>query len=315
MGVCFSLIKRSLKQVHTDCWFSCSVTPQESGSFFSSRTSILRRLAFCLHGYFLMIVRWLPQLKHHVFKQTSSKQERKDEEKQRLFPNDALCPGNETFCRCHWPEMDLGPHPKSIPGEVECVYWLLGLEEGPPLLMSWNLCFSTEMGFCSWKRYRSLSGRQQKESVHHRCQCEPLHLLKKGILSYPRTTYPVFYGCQSIHNSFHLSPGLLPLCPHWPPAWTLHTHVDTGWIQYWLSPPCSIGMGFSKIIYGRLSTFRLNYPMVTYYGIRLHLSQTIVKRLSSLIFQSAFVPDKSSSPYKVCSVDMSWTCINSALAK
>ncbi|XP_045866649.1 vesicle-associated membrane protein 1 isoform X1 [Meles meles] len=61
------------------------------------RTSIFRGLAFYLPGLFLMIARWLPQLRHYVLTQTSSTQERRDKESQTLSPNDVFCPGKEDF--------------------------------------------------------------------------------------------------------------------------------------------------------------------------------------------------------------------------
>lgn len=147
---------------------------------------------------------------------------------------------------------------------------------------------------------------QVAERVHHSCQCEPLHLLKKEILSYPRTTCPhMSHCCRSIHSYVHLSPGLLPQPPYWPP----HTHADIGWIQYWLSPPCSIGVGFSKIIYERLPRFRLNYPMISYYSIWFHLLKAAVKRLSSLIFLSAFILNKNSLSTKCALLMCHGACI------
>lgn len=78
----------------------------------------------------------------------------------------------------------------------------------------------------------------------------------------------------------HLSPGLLAWPSHWPPR----THVHIAWIQYWLFPPCDIGVGISKLIYERLHRFRLNHPIINYYCIGSHLSKATVKRRSSLIF-------------------------------
>lgn len=79
-------------KVSAYCWFNGSVMPNEPGSFFSSRTSVLRGLAFYLHGCFFMLLRWLH----------SSGIRRKDKENQKLFPNDAFWPGNKTSLYMSW---------------------------------------------------------------------------------------------------------------------------------------------------------------------------------------------------------------------
>lgn len=117
--------------------------------FFSSRTSILRELVFYLHGLFLMIAIWLPQLRHHVLTKHPPNQKEGTRKAKTFLLMMLFVLGRKASLNMSLVRNGSRVPLKPISGKREWVYWLLGLGKGPPLPISWNLCPSTEMGLCS----------------------------------------------------------------------------------------------------------------------------------------------------------------------
>lgn len=104
---------------------------------------------FYLPGLFLMIARWLPQLRHYVLTQTSSTKKEGTKKAKHFLLMMFFVLGRKTSLYTSLVRNGPHVHPKPISGKRKRVYLLLGLGKGPLLLISWNLCPSTEMGFCS----------------------------------------------------------------------------------------------------------------------------------------------------------------------